>query len=591
VRRHTAARSIGLLLLLWTVLAGPAEAQGLKIEPVFSVQLVADREPVVAGESLRLAVVVTVDEGWHVNTDRPGDDFLFPSSVTWDLPEGWAEPAVTYAPGEELRFEFSDMPIAVWQGRVVLLATTLVPEDAAGEVRLVARVKAQACNDTECLPPLTVSGRRTLTVASGGSAWEARNQEVFAGAEQAAAGAGSPAKSGGWEQKLAGSALPLQILLAFLFGLLLNGTPCIFPLIPITIGFFAQQGEGRRGSTLLLALSYVLGMAVTYSALGVSAALAGQLFGAALQNPIVVLIIVAVVLALAASMFGAWELRPPTWATRVAGGRSGVLGALIMGLVVGLVAAPCLGPFVLGLLTYVGQVGSPFLGFVLFFALALGLGVPYLILGVATGSIQRLPASGMWMVGVKRFFGVLLVALAVFFLKPLIGAGIADPLLSAILILGGAYLLVVERTGHEQPTIDRMMRVLTAGLIVAGVVLLPTGGGTGDGEHLEWTAGDQAVMEAAVSSGGPVILDFYADWCAPCKELDEKTFADAMVAAELASFSRFKVDLTKADDATDALRAAYDVRGVPTVIVYSGGEEVFRITGFEPAERFLQRLP
>jgi len=180
----------------------------------------------------------------------------------------------------------------------------------------------------------------------------------------------------------------------FIAGLALNLTPCVYPIIPITVGFFAQQAKERKGGTFGLAVAYVLGMAVTYSALGVTAALTGRLFGTALQNPIVVGVIVAVMLALAASMFGLWELRVPAWAMRASGGRGGVFGALLMGLVVGFVAAPCIGPFVLGLLTYVGQQGSPLLGFVLFFTLAMGLGLPYLLLGTFTGAINKLPASG-----------------------------------------------------------------------------------------------------------------------------------------------------------------------------------------------------
>ncbi len=130
-----------------------------------------------------------------------------------------------------------------------------------------------------------------------------------------------------------------------------------------------------------------------------------------------------------------------------------------MGLVMGFVAAPCIGPFVVGLLTYVGQRGDPFLGFILFFTLALGLGLPYLILGTFTGAVNKLPASGMWMIGVRRVFGVILVAMAAYFAAPLMPGDSGRWLMSAVLVLGALYLLVIDRTGHEQPTIDRVMRV------------------------------------------------------------------------------------------------------------------------------------
>ena len=381
----------------------------------------------------------------------------------------------------------------------------------------------------------------------------------------------------------------------FFAGLALNLTPCVFPLIPITVGYFTQQTKDREGSAFPLALAYVMGIAFTYSVLGVLAALSGAIFGSALQSPWVVGLIVVVLLSLSASMFGLWELRVPAWAQRASGGRSGVFGALIMGLVMGFVAAPCIGPFVVGLLTYVGQRGDPFLGFILFFALALGLGVPYLILGTFTGAVNKLPASGMWMIGVRRVFGVILIAMAAYFAAPLMPGDSGRWLMSAVLVLGALYLLAIDRTGHEQPTIDRVMRVLSAAMLVTGVVMAPAVhlgavSGGGSAEHLAWQQYDATAVEAAVAGGGPVIVDFYADWCAPCRELDERTFAAAEVSSVLEGYSRFKVDMTRSSEENEELAAEYRVMGVPTVVVFSGGDEVFRITGFEPPARFLGRL-
>jgi thiol:disulfide interchange protein DsbD len=334
---------------------------------------------------------------------------------------------------------------------------------------------------------------------------------------------------------------------------------------------------------------YVLGMSVTYSALGVTAALTGALFGSAMQNPVVVAVIVVVMLALAASMFGLWELRVPGWAMRAAGGRRGGFGAFLMGLVVGFVAAPCIGPFVLGLLTYVGLKGSVLLGFVLFFTLSMGLGLPYLLLGTFTGALNKLPASGAWMVGIRKVFGVLLVALAVYFARAFLpgeGGAIA---MAVVLIMGGLYLLVVDRTGHQQPVIDRVMRLVSLGLVIAGLLYLPRGEGSA-AAHLEWQPYDEARASAAIASGQPVIIDFYADWCAPCRELDELTFADPRVAELLAGYARFKVDQTRSTDVGDAAAMRFEVMGMPTVIVLRDGREQFRITGFEPPNRFLARL-
>ena len=389
--------------------------------------------------------------------------------------------------------------------------------------------------------------------------------------------------------------LPLLLVTVFFGGLALNLTPCVFPLIPITIGFFSQQTKGGSGNAFGLAFAYFMGIVLTYSVLGVLAALGGAIFGGALQNPIVVGVIVLVLLALAASMFGAWEIRPPAWAMQASGGRSGMFGALIMGLLMGIIAAPCIGPFVIGLLTYVGQKGDPVFGFFVFFALAAGLGLPYLLLGTFTGLINRLPASGVWMIGVRRVFGVILIAMAAYFAAPMLPGSGGDWLMGLTLAIGALYLLVIDRTGHEQPAIDRVMRLVCAGLLVVGLSMLPLthgggGGGVAEGDHLAWAAFDSQAFRVAVDSGQPVIVDFYADWCAPCRELDEKTFSDPRVREILEAFVRYKVDQTRASKEAVALAREFKVRGVPTVMVYRDGEEVFRLTGFESPEEFLKRF-
>jgi thiol:disulfide interchange protein DsbD len=566
-------------------------AQGFDSEPVFKVRLLPDRSPAVAGEELRLAVELTVDRGWHVNSDDPGDEFSLPTTVEFMLPEGWLAPVVSFPDGKMLEFDFADAPIEVWEDEAVILAGLSIPESAVGEVRLRVVVTAQACNNTQCLPPEEVRAGVDITVASPGSSSTAVNERAFA----AVAAGDTGSDPSGDSSDLGSKSLPLLLIGVFFAGLALNLTPCVFPLIPITIGFFTQQTKDRKGSTFPLALAYVLGIALTYSVLGVLAALSGAIFGSALQSPWVVGLIVVVLLLLATSMFGLWELRVPTWAQKASGGRTGVFGALIMGLVMGFIAAPCIGPFVVGLLTYVGQRGDPVLGFILFFTLAAGLGLPYLILGTFTGAINKLPASGMWMIGVRRVFGVILIAMAAYFAAPLMPGDSGGWLMSGVLVLGGFYLLVVDRTGHGQPTIDRVMRALAAGMLVAGVLMMPGvrhGGAEVEGgsSHLEWQAYEAASAKAAIAGGGPVIIDFYADWCAPCRELDERTFSAPEVRTVLEGYARFKVDLTRATDSGQALIAEYGVMGVPTVIVFSGGEEVFRITGFEAPDRFLKRL-
>lgn len=585
-----------LLIAVVVVLAAVvAVAQETGPEVVFRVRLAPDREPLVAGGEARLAVVLTVDRGWHVNSDDPGDEFSLPTTLAWSLPEGWPAPEVDFPAGREVSFEFADGPIRVWDDEVVMVGRLVVPETAEGAVKVRVEVTAQACNDRQCLPPMPAAAEVAAEVAPAGTAQTLLDPELFTAPEAAALSVDrdqAPSSAG----RLAGLSLPLLILFSFVAGLALNLTPCVYPLIPITISIFAREAKERSGRTFRLAVFYVLGMAVTYSTLGVAAALTGQLFGAALQHPVVVGIVVAVLLALAASMFGLWEMQPPRWALRASGGGAGYLGALVMGLVVGFVAAPCVGPFVVGLLTVVGERGDPLLGFAVFFSLALGLGLPYLLLGIFTNWIQRLPAAGGWMEGVRKVFGVLLVALAAYFAQPLLPSGLGALLTGVVLTVGGLFLLIVERTGHEHPVVDRVMRLICAVMVVVGVNGLAGGIGRGAGSvgeggtHLAWEPYDRGRVEAAISAGTPVILDFYADWCAPCRELDEKTFADPQVAEVLGGFARFKVDQTRATEEAVEAAGEYQVRGVPTVIVYRSGQEQFRITGFEPPAQFLRRF-
>jgi thiol:disulfide interchange protein DsbD len=573
-------RSLVLVTILGLLVVLPVEAAG----PVFSAAATWQGTPPAPGVSAIVRVEVTVQPGWHVNSNAPSDPYLIPTSVRLKLPPGWSAEKPQFPSSRMAKFAFSEDELAVFEGTFVVTVPVRLAPDAGRPEKLDGVVEAQACNNQLCLAPAEVPFTVALAQDHSAGAASTRPPAQPPAAKIQAYGKGVPSD-------FAHTGLLLQLAIVFLAGLALNLTPCVYPLIPITVGFFAaQRGEGR-GRPWLLALVYVLGMSITYSALGVLAALTGLLFGAALQSPWVVGLIVVVLLALATSMFGLWELRVPAWATRVSGGRSGVGGALVMGFVVGLVAAPCIGPFVLGLLTYVGQRQDVLLGFALFFALSLGLGLPYLLLGAFTGALERLPNSGVWMVGVRQLFGVLLIGLAGYFVKPFLTPPWGDALFAGLLVLGGLYLLLAARPGNEQPWVDRFMRLASAGVLVAGVLLYPTHART-TATELSWPPYEDSAVAQALASGQPVVLDFYADWCLPCKELDEKTFSRPEVAARLAGFARFKVDLTRNDPTSEALRTRFEVVGVPTIAFFRDGREVTdaRLTGFEPAPEFLKRL-
>ncbi len=233
----------------------------------------------------------------------------------------------------------------------------------------------------------------------------------------------------------------------FVGGMALNLTPCIYPLIPITVSFFGSKSGHEQGHLLVHGLLYVAGLAVTNSTLGVVAALTGGLMGSMLQSPLVLVMVAAILVFFAASLFGFWELRLPAGLTRVSSQYfAGYFGSLFMGLTLGVVAAPCIGPFVLGLLTWVASLGSAWLGFLVFFTLSLGLGLPLFLLAMFSGSLEKLPRSGEWMLWVRKLMGWVLVGMAAYFIRPLLPGSVGVLLLAAVALAAAVHLGWLDRT-------------------------------------------------------------------------------------------------------------------------------------------------
>ncbi len=328
-------------------------------------------------------------------------------------------------------------------------------------------------------------------------------------------------------------------------------------------------------------------MATMYAGLGVAAALSGRLFGSALQSPWVLAAIAAVLVLLALSMFGLFEIRMPTSWMQKAGARAGAAGAYGMGLLVGVVAAPCIGPVVLALLAFVAARQDAGFGLLVFFVLSLGLGLPYLFLGAFSGSLARLPRAGEWMEGIKQIFGWVLLAMAAWFLRTVVPPPYGTWLVPAVLVVGSAALFL-RRGGAG---LARGVRVGAAVLMLAAAAFLAPRTRTASGGAPEWKPYEASAVAA---SGRPAVIDFSATWCIPCLELDEKTFSDPRVRASLSRRALWKADMTRTA-APDVVAVAerHRILGVPTVIFLdsSGKErEELRLVGFEGPDEFLRRL-
>ena len=380
----------------------------------------------------------------------------------------------------------------------------------------------------------------------------------------------------------------IGFLIVLLGGLALNLTPCVYPLIGVTIAYFGNQGGGPR-RVLILAILFVLGIAMMFSSVGVAVALSGGLFGAAMQNPYVLSAVAAMMLVLAASSFGFFVIQPPQFMAQWAGAaRPGYAGSFLMGLGMGVVAAPCIGPIVLGLLLMVERSGNPLFGFALFFTLAVGLGLPYIGLAMAAGSIRRLPRSGEWLAWIEQLFGFILVGLAIYFLDPVLPNHVMSRILPYFAAIAGIFLGFFSPAGRNwRPflVIRSALGIAAAGALV--FMMIPRA----QAMPVVFQPFDIAKLSDAAALRKPVLVDFRADWCIPCREMDHSTFVDPEVVKEAQRFVRMRADLTAQDQKNAALMDQFKIQGVPTIVLIdSNGKIRNRKVGYIGAKEMLDNL-
>jgi thiol:disulfide interchange protein DsbD len=419
---------------------------------------------------------------------------------------------------------------------------------------------------------------------------------------------------------LASRNLGLIAALFFGLGLLLTFTPCVLPMVPILSSIVVGE-HVTRSRALMVSLAYVLGMAVVYTAVGVAAGLLGEGLSAALQTPWVLGVFAALMVALALSMFGLYELQlPQRWQTRLTessnrrqGGQ--VAGAAVMGAISALIVGPCVTAPLAGALAYIAQTRDAMIGGAALFAMAIGMGVPLVLVGVGAGNL--LPRAGRWMEVTKRFFGFLLLGVALWMLAPVLPAWATMLALAALLLMAAVFLGAFDGLGPDPRNLARVGKgvgVLFA--MAAAIMLIGVASGGRDAlqplSHLSVArtggeaAGTQAVrfervrsvaeldarVAQAAAAGKPVLLDFYADWCVSCKEMERMTFVDPRVRSRLSEIVLLQADVTANNADDKALLRRFGLFGPPGIILFGpdGRERPVRVIGYQSANRFLESL-
>lgn len=471
------------------------------------------------------------------------------------------------------------------------------------------QVTHQGCSDQGvCFPPMTSNLVLTgLTTASASSEPPTDGR--------GAAPQDTATNDGDIEQLLQRGSLALILTSFFGFGLALALTPCVFPMIPILSGIIVKQGTAiSRSRAALFSGAYVLGMAFTYSLAGVAAGMSGTLLSAALQNPWVLGSFAALFVVLALSMFGLFELQlPAALQSRLAsasGSRSSSVGGIaMMGALSALIIGPCIAPPLAGALLYIAKTGNAQLGGAALFVMALGMGLPLMLVGIFSREI--LPRAGGWMNAVTKGFGVALLATALWIVSPVLPSWVLMLCAAALLIVTAIFLHALDSLPMGTNGWMRMWKGAGVGCLVVGCSLLIgllsgsrdifqplshfqiSSVAAKETPRFERIHSIQELQARIAAADRPVLLDFYADWCVSCKEMERETFSEPAVIENLSKFTLLQADVTANNPDHKDLMKHFNLFGPPAIVFFdkNGSEKIEkRVIGFVPADKFKKTL-
>jgi len=577
-----------------------------KLNDLFSFQESASSDEILDPDiAFLVSAEVLADKQLHLNWDIKPGYYLYKDkfSVSTDSP-GISLTNISFPTGK-VKQDPAFGQVEVYYGQNSATTSVVLSDNSPKEFNL--NVAYQGCKeDSVCYPPI----KKTLSVILP-AAFNAQTSNIVT------TQAPLISEQDAITQKLKNKNLFFNIISFFGFGLLLSLTPCVFPMIPILSGIIVGEGDRlTRTRGIMLSLSYVIAMALTYAVLGMIAGLFSLNLQAASQNVWVLSLFSAVFVFLALSMFGFYELQlPSSWQSKLSSSqgqakRGTLKGAAVMGVLSAIIVGPCVAPPLAGALFYISQTGDALLGGFALFAMGLGFGVPLLIIGATSGEL--LPRAGIWMETIKQFFGVIMLGVAIWFLERVVPETVALILWAALFITTAIFIGALDRIEAVTTHWQRLWKGLGLVMLVYGVILIvaaANGGGTvlrpftqqSNQTSAETLAFSYVTsleeldkeLQQAQRDGKPVMLDFYADWCVVCKEMETYTFSDPSVQEALKQFTLLKIDVTKNNDLDKAFLKQFDLFGPPAILFFNTSSaeiKSHRLVGFVKAKPFLEHL-
>lgn len=617
---------IRMKLVVLTLLALLSAVGWAQAQP--KIELALDQTTGAPGSSVSGKVTVTFASGLHGYQNPPTESWMRPVKITGD-----ALLDAEYPKGKMKITGGLDQPAAIYEGAVTIPIRLELP-DAPGEHQLSLKVDYQQCDEETCFPPRSKTISAAVTVQASATPTETPAQPTEGKAapepqptptpsmppdaqvvkeqptpttptaptteakptpepvpasetaqQPAATSSPTPAPAkGGLDGFLAGVLSGdnpvLTILAMVLVGLALCVTPCVYPMIPITVSYFSSQSAENRAARLGMGAMYMIGIAITYGVVGGIFASLGGAVGQLFTQPWFLFALAALMVGLGLSLFGVYEFGVPSFIGKHLKSRSGPVGALVMGLLMGFAAAPCAGALVGAVAVKVAEVGSLGYGVMVFTAIGVGLGLPFLVLASLSAGAKALPKSGGWLAAVKPILGLVVFAVGFDYLTKGLGLRVGTPELAwawtGFFAAGALYLLLFERKSGESRLV---FGIKGTALLVLGVLVGGALAGTQPqvaSAEVGWVKFDEAAFEQAKASGKPIIVDGTADWCAECQVINRTVFETPEGRELLASATLLKIDWSTGVDPEYQKRTAerFNIVGLPHIVFFKpGGEE------------------